>query len=291
MARSSLASLALAAVIAMAGCGRGTDEFADSPGAEEPGEGTADPDDGDADPGSGGGAPDAPPPDAPARCAVAADCEAAAATCCECPTFSLPVSEGYGAACEDVDCGPPPDDTEGGACAPTRVQCDGGTCRLFCEAVACDVRCEFGFAPDPAGCLRCSADACAPEPPAEAECTLNSDCARVPADCCGCAEGGADTSVPVGRVDEHIEGLECDAAPICPGVDICDPADVPRCIDGTCMLAPDPGGEDDSPEPPGDEPAVCGTPDRTCPAGQVCVLNDPEAQEATNRGLGVCRAL
>ncbi|HEY8141848.1 MAG TPA: hypothetical protein VIG06_04225, partial [Kofleriaceae bacterium] len=63
------------------------------------------------------------------------------------------------------------------------------------------------------------------------------------------------------------------------------PEAVPRCIAGTCQLVAPASGSDD------DEPSVlCGTADSSpCPEGQVCVLNHPDAGDATQVGAGSCQ--
>ncbi len=275
--------LAFVLLAVLSACGTASSESTDAPGGGGGFEG------GDED-GAADEPPGAPDPtddhsggDSAGFCQFDEDCEAAAATCCECPTFALPVTDGYSAACEDVECAPP---QPGAACAPTRPSCLGGTCQLVCEPVACDVTCDFGFLPDAAGCLGCSPAACAPSPPAVDECVDDSDCVEVPADCCGCENGGSNTAVAAERVDEHIEGLGCEADPICPGVNVCSPDAAPACVGGTCMLATTTAGDDPSPG----GPAVCGTPVLVCPPDLVCVLNDPGAEDASQRGLGVCRS-
>lgn len=223
-----------------------------------------------------------------AECVEDTDCVPAGASCCECPTFALSAESGFEDSCGDVrdDCADP------GAldqCADTVAVCESGACALQCRAVECGLACENGFASDAFGCLVCE---CATEPPGPAECELDVDCVRVPADCCGCDAGGADTAVPTDASADFLNGLECDRNPVCPGVDTCDPDAIARCATGVCVLAapddsaesPD-GGPTDSPT----DPQYCGGA-ATCDAGLTCVLNDPAHPEATAAGLGVCLA-
>jgi hypothetical protein len=211
-----------------------------------------------------------------AECISHGDCEPAASACCECPSFALPVSDGFGEACGDIGCQAP------SGCPEIQAACVDGACTLRCAPVVCDITCEAGFAADELGCLVC---ACAELPPQAIQCQIDTDCAQVPADCCGCARGGHDTAVPVSQVQAHIEALDCPLDPACPDIDTCMENYIPRCIQGTCALAtPD----TDTTTP--DEPQRCGlTSLPSCPQGQVCVLNDPAAPQATESGTGVCR--
>jgi hypothetical protein len=263
--RSAAAALALA----LAACvGQASDEHQDGAGAGDLGDDGGD---------DSGGAGEAPPD---AECAVAADCVAAASTCCECPSFAVPSSSGYDQACDEVDCEPP------SGCSAAQPACVGGACQLVCTPIATDLSCELGFARDDFGCL---VDACATAPDAGAdECELDADCVQVPADCCGCAAGGEDTAVPADQVDEHEDGLDCRADPTCPDVDLCDPSREPRCVYGHCELSAPPGdGSGD------DVPSVrCGIDgDPPCEGGQVCVLNHPDGGDATRAGAGSCQNL
>lgn len=219
-----------------------------------------------------------------AECATAADCTGASASCCECPTYALPVASGWQDSCEDVTCEVPP------SCAAAPA-CEQNQCVLRCLPVTCDLQCPGGFAADALGCLSC---ACSESPSPPAECSLDTDCVQVPADCCGCARGGADVAVPQGQVDSYDDGLGCSGTETCPGVNVCDAGVVPRCIGGACTLAEPPPADPDPP-PDGDGGSMtdtyCGSPDLPpCPTGQVCVLNDPAAMDASEAGLGVCRS-
>ncbi len=219
---------------------------------------------------------------APAECVTATDCTAAGPSCCVCPTYAVPVSSGWDNSCEDVTCDIPAD-------CPTEPACEGGLCVLVCTPVACDgaVQCDGGFARDDAGCLSCS---CAPsDPQAPAECTANADCVEVPADCCGCARGGADTAVPASEAGAFADSLGCTGSGSCPERDVCDPAASARCVAGACLLVSSPGGGGSPPDAgPTSSPQACGGPDLApCPVGQACVVNDPGAPAGSN--LGICR--
>src|SRR5438874_622990 len=75
-----------------------------------------------------------------ALCASDSDCVLASATCCECPTFALPVEENQ-AACGQVDCGPQ-------TVCPDNVVAKCGfdhTCGLACKPLECDLTCDIGF--------------------------------------------------------------------------------------------------------------------------------------------------
>ncbi len=220
------------------------------------------------------------------ECEIADDCVPAGASCCECPTYALSASSGWEQSCADVDCADP-DYVE--ACPFTEVECVAGQCALRCERVECSGVCD-SFDVDDFGCLTCN---CAGEPPpTDVPCEVDDECVRVPADCCGCEAGGADTAVPAIELAAFEADLDCDPSPVCPGVNTCDPELIPRCLGGACALAapPDSGlvpdaGPDDSPS----DPAYCGGSYGPCPPDQVCVLNDPDADEASSMGVGVCR--
>ena len=203
---------------------------------------------------------------APAECAADYECAASGARCCDCPTFAVPRTDPAFEACLGVACPTPT------AC-PSNVApaCRQGQCVLACVPVACANSCDDGFALDGNGCLTCD---CAQV--TDRECSADSDCARVPADCCGCARGGVDTAVPDGAVATHDASLGCPPSPSCPGVDSCAPDLAPRCVQGACQLI-------SRRRPPG----ACGRTDlAACAMGQACTVNSDDA--ATARGVGVC---
>jgi hypothetical protein len=204
------------------------------------------------------------------ECATDLDCAGASSTCCGCPSYALPISSGWQSSCDQVMCDPAP------ACGEVAAVCDHGTCALACQPIACDLTCASGFALDPAGCQVC---ACAPA--VVSECAVDGDCATVPADCCGCARGGADTAVPVGQVADQLGMLGCTGAAACPEVDVCTPGQAARCVAGSCALVA-PGMP--TPLPPTDG---CGRPDLPlCASGTRCTLNT--SPDATAAGVGRC---
>lgn len=227
----------------------------------------------------GGTDGDSPSGDPRSQCLVDADCEPAGATCCDCPSFSLPVTDGHGRACNSVDCEP------GATCSTlAEAACVDGGCELRCAAVRLGPgeSCAQGFVRDELGCLTST---CFSPEPGEPVCADDGECVQVPADCCGCERGGRDTAVRAEDVDAHMAGLGCSGTPTCPGVNVCDADVIPRCFGGQCQLV--------SNEPPDGDAApdtLCGTDAfAPCPAGQVCVLNDPDADLASDYGVGVCR--
>jgi len=199
-----------------------------------------------------------------AACQVDADCVAVARTCCGCPDFAVLSDSPLVGACDEVACPP-----ENAACPAVAARCDGGSCLLACPDLICSLTCEGGFAVDAAGCQLC---ACAAfEAP---ECVVDTDCAQVPADCCGCAAGGEDIAVPTADVGAWTAGLGCGADAVCPDVDVCAAAAAPYCQLGMCTLAT-----------MGIVPGACGSAALVCPAGQVCVLGD----DINNDSLGTCQ--
>jgi hypothetical protein len=240
-------SFVLVVLVALAGCpGRFADEHAAG------------------DDGAGGGSGGA----SAAECFVASDCAPAGPKCCDCPTHAVPVDDPAQRACSDVDCPTP-------SCgSPMEAACNGGQCELVCSAVACtaNVSCPGGFATDGNGCLTCECSVLT-----STECGADTDCARVPDDCCGCDLGGDDTAIPAGQVAAHMASLMCPENPSCPGVSTCAPDLAARCVAGQCTLVSGP------------LPAnACGRPDLpACPANEVCTVN-ADAQ-ATMQGVGVCR--
>lgn len=216
--------------------------------------------------GSGSGEGQVPEP----NCVVDSDCVTAGPRCCDCPTHAVPMTDPSALACADVDCGPM-------SCgSPTEAACQNGHCELVCSPVACDptITCDSGFAVDTNGCLTCQ---CAGTAAADAECTVDTDCVRVRADCCGCDQGGTDTAVPVGQAGDYDASLMCPSSPSCPGGNSC-PADLSaRCVQGACALVE------------GTLPAnACGRADlMACLAGQFCTVNANDL--ATMQGVGVCQ--
>lgn len=220
-------------------------------------------------------------------CELDTDCVAVAASCCECPTFALPADDTRSDACNDVECQDPV------SCAATEVACLAHVCELRCTAVACGVVCDGGFKTDARGCLECE---CSTDRPPDGGCAVDADCVRVPADCCGCELGGQDTALPASEAAAYLDGLElsCGEDAACPGVDACDPSQVPRCLGGACTLGAAIGGPGvpDAGTGPMSGDVRCGTSDLPpCPDGYVCVLNDPESDDASEAGVGVCRPL
>lgn len=212
-----------------------------------------------------GNAPD--PSGTKAACSDDIDCELAARTCCECPTFALGAGDPKLDACTDVDC-PPTQNT----CSRLRAVCEANQCTVACEPVAVTMSCASGFATDGAGCL---IDACA-QLPAPA-CAQDTDCVATRADCCGCERGGENTAVPAASRASYDAQLGCTGGESCPEVDTCGANETPQCAQGTCKLIA--GGL------PAD---ACGRPDLpACPAGTACTVN--ASDPANKHGVGVCR--
>ena len=198
------------------------------------------------------------------ECSVDGDCALAGPTCCACPTFAVRASEPAHTACETVAC---PQST---CPANVRAACDAGACTLECVALTCAMSCAGGYAIDATGCLEC---ACADV--GQPACSVDADCTRTRADCCGCQMGGADTAVPISQQPTYDASLGCPEAPQCPGGDSCAAGLSPRCIEGSCELT--------TATPTG----ACGRADLpVCPASQQCTLNTDA--RATMQGLGVC---
>jgi hypothetical protein len=233
--------------------------------------------------GSGAGfdGDDAAEPPAEARCDDDSDCEPAASSCCECPSFALSVGEGFGAACESVDCDGAPTSECSELAEPVCVE---ARCELRCREIALqpDQFCDGGYVRDELGCL--TTQCLLPDPTAIADCSGHTDCEQVPADCCGCELGGRDTAVNSANVDAHLESLGCSAQPACPGVNVCDENVIPQCLASRCQLVSMPDGG------VGEAAEFCGTTALApCPAGRVCVLNAADANDAARFGVGVCR--
>ncbi|MDB4955204.1 MAG: Antistasin family protein [Myxococcales bacterium] len=237
--------LALAGFLAGCQLGSQADAFGGEPGSGS---------------GSGSGSPNH-------ECTVNSDCVAAGVKCCDCPTFAVPRTDPSHNACNGISC-------PVSQCSQNvRAECQTGSCVLACAPMVCSASCADGFATDANGCLSC---ACAAPP--MRECVADSDCARVRADCCGCANGGKDTAVPQGQATAHDDALMCPINPSCPSVDTCAPDLAPTCVQGSCQLIA------------GGLPAnACGRSDLpACAAGDVCTVNANAA--ATVQGLGVCTA-
>ncbi len=215
------------------------------------------------------------------RCTADIDCEPASSSCCQCPSFALSAAQGFGEACGGVDC----QGFEEASCSQmAEAVCNDGQCELRCAvvAVAPEAFCDSGYVRDELGCLTVE---CASPDGGVASCTDDAECVQVPADCCGCANGGADTAVNEAREQEHRDSLGCSSSPGCPGVNVCDGSVIPRCLAGQCQLAP---ADADLTET--GEGQLCGTSSLpACPAGQVCELNAPGANDADRFGVGVCR--
>jgi hypothetical protein len=198
------------------------------------------------------------------ECNQDSDCSAAGLKCCDCPTYAVPARDPAVNACMGVMCPAQtcPDNV--------RAACSGGACVLACKLLAYNLTCNNGYIIDASGCEEC---ACAG--PSGGACAVDSDCVRVRADCCGCAGGGTDTSVPAGDAAAHDAALMCPSNPRCTGTDSCPVDQAPACVQGSCELV--------SPLPV----AACGRPDlMACAPGQTCTLNADDG--ATDRGLGVC---
>jgi hypothetical protein len=191
----------------------------------------------------------------------------AASTCCECPTFALPASANQ-AACGQVNCPP-------AACSDNvAAVCTNNMCGLTCKPLECDLTCANGFVIDATGCLTCECAAADPM-----GCTTDTDCQEVPADCCGCADGGEDTAILATAANDYPASLNCPAMPICPGGNTCRPGAAPACVQSRCeLLTPV------DRTPPANE---CGLPtDPPCPGTEVCTINAVGPADA--RGVGVC---
>ena len=215
-------------------------------------------------------------PGAAAECWLDSDCEPAAISCCECATFAVPLGSGPQGECDSDNCEP-----ASNCSSLAQPACLAGLCDLSCQTVPATRVCETGFRRDGFGCLvdECESGA--------VDCLETTDCARVPADCCGCERGGKDTAVGASRVDEFLGELGCPQAPQCPGVNTCDPDASPECIASRCFLVVPAQGSGS-----GEPDRLCGTAQLgPCPTGQMCILNDPVATQAGQFGVGVCRSV
>ena len=213
------------------------------------------------------------------QCEVPSDCVLAASTCCECPSFAAPIGEGYDAGCDAVDC-----EESNGVCPAVEATCDSGECVMICSPIQTDRTCSFGFVRDDAGCLT---NACAAPESEITECESDTDCVQIPADCCGCENGGQDKAAAAADADGMVDDLNCPPNPACPGVDVCDATQVPRCITGACVLS----DESVNPKPNPASTQLCGTPQlEACSDGSVCTLNEVSSKEANDLGVGSCSA-
>ena len=240
-------ALALCGFGTLAGCPLNSSaELAVDPGGDDDGGG-----------GMGSGAPQA-------FCTTDTDCELASSSCCECPSFATNRSDPTNGACTGIVCPNPP------TCpANVRAACNRelSQCEVACVEIACAADCPDGYAVDPAtGCLSCECAA-----PAASGCADDLDCVRTREDCCGCARGGTDTAVPSSALAAYEQMLACPINPQCPGLDTCDPAAAPRCIQGACLLT--------------DAVVPASACTGACPSG-TCVLN--RDSDATTHGVGVC---
>jgi len=209
---------------------------------------------------------DDPAPGTKASCGDDSDCELAGRTCCECKTIALSMADPKLDACDSVSCPPP----QNMMCPKVRAACVENKCTVACIPVAATMSCANGFAADSAGCL---VDVCAQ---AKNECTINSDCTRTRADCCGCARGGNDRAVAIAAQSNFDKALGCTGSEVCPDVTTCNPDESAQCAQGECRLIE------------GGLPAgACGRPDLpACGTGFVCVVNASDS--ANLHGVGVC---
>lgn len=203
-------------------------------------------------------------------CTSDVECELSASSCCECPSFAINRDDPTRGACTGIVCPNPP------TCpANVRAACDleKSRCTVACVEMACPTdsmsACENGYAIDPAtGCLSCE---CAPAASVMG-CVMDSDCVETREDCCGCERGGKDTAVLASDRTAYDAMLLCPSTPQCPGIDTCDAASEPRCVQGTCVLT-------DAVLPPD----ACSGP-QSCEG--TCIINRDPA--ASTLGVGVC---
>ncbi len=230
------------------------------PGDEDPGGGGG---------GGGGGAPEQ-------ACEEASDCELAASTCCECPSFAAPIQDGFGNSCEDVEC--PPSDL----CPAVMAVCAQEQCQMVCAPLEVTQTCVLGFARDAAGCLL---DACQTASLDVLICEQDSDCTQIPADCCGCSQGGRDQAALTADAAEITVALDCSGEEICPDVNVCDSEAAPKCFAGACFLTQI---DVDSSLDDGEE-ELCGTPALgPCAQNSRCLVNQVPGAEVTEIGVGIC---
>jgi hypothetical protein len=203
------------------------------------------------------------------RCFEDSDCALGAPSCCSCPSYATSADDPGITGCDGVTCPMEP------VCGDNvKAACDPAVgCVLRCVEMPCANNFAGGYAMDTAtGCLACMA----PAATSLGECTVDSDCVETRQDCCGCAEGGEDTAVPVTDRANYDVALHCSASPSCPGVNVCEMGAAARCVQGSCTLT--------AAQLPAN---ACGRPDLVdCLPGQTCILNrDPQATEL---GVGVC---
>ncbi len=208
------------------------------------------------------------------ECSFAEDCVLAGPTCCDCPTFAIPVDDPKAQACEPVEC-----DNDTSTCA-TNVEpaCTAGRCEMACAPLTC-LECPNGYITEPNDCLSCT---CAPPPSSSPKCMVDQDCVRVREDCCGCDQGGEDTAVAVSDAAAFDQSLGCSSSSQCPGQgNVSDPTCgsefEARCVGGSCALL--------KAAMPADACGRADLPD--CAAGQTCRINVD--LDASQYGLGVCR--
>jgi hypothetical protein len=276
---AALVPLALLAIAAV-GCPSSNDELDGAGGGDDDGSGDGD--------GDGAGGDDSTGEPGANQCFGPDECIAVSSTCCECPSFAIPGDSSYDDGCDQIECEEKLD------CPAVEAACIDEQCQLICTPVPATEVCANGFERDSFGCL---VNACRSTPPSEFfACAGDAECVQVPADCCGCELGGEDTAVRFDQVDAYRDSLGCEPKPSCPFVPACDPSLVPLCIAQTCTLGPprDGGGDDGGDDGDGDgssgEGQFCGVPEYpSCPKGQECILNHPDAGDATRMGVGTCR--
>lgn len=246
-------SIVISVVVAL--CGVAT--LSGCPLSKSAEDGLADPGGDDNGMGSGSGAPQS-------FCSTDNECELAASSCCECPSFATNRGDPSNSACTGIVCPTPPvcPANVRAACNLTKHQCEA-----TCVEVACAASCPDGYAIDPAtGCLSCQCAA-----PMANGCANDGECVETREDCCGCARGGKDTAVLGSTVSIYDQMLSCPQNPYCPGIDTCDPAAEPRCVQGSCVLT--------------DALLPANACTGSCASG-TCTLNrDPDASAL---GVGVC---
>ena len=152
------------------------------------------------------------------------------------------------------------------------------TASLACVADACDRPAPTGYAIDATGCLSCAVRGGPPAPP----CSVDTDCVRAPADCCGCARGRQDTAVPAAEARRVRRAARLPR-----------PAGLPRgstsairrrrhaASQGRCELAR--AARRHRPMPDVVAPTC-----RRAPSGETCVINTADATEGQPASGSVC---